>query len=69
MSRASVTVVPVGEGRFMVVQAEPPDRPEQEPDRGEENAGHTEVDLREILAQRHGLSPEEIEAHIAAARS
>ena len=53
----------------MVVPAEPSDRPEQEPDGVEENAGHTEVDLREILAQRHGLSPEEIEAHIAAARS
>ena len=69
MTRSSVTVVPIGEGRFMVVPAEPSDRPEQEPEVGEKSTGHTEVDLREILAQRHGLSPEEIEAHIAAARS
>jgi hypothetical protein len=59
----------MGEGRFMVVPAEPSGAAEQEPDGGAENLGHTEVDLREILAQRHGLSPEEIEEHIAAARS
>jgi hypothetical protein len=69
MTRSSVTVVPMGEGRFMVVPAEPSVVTEQEPDSGEENPGHTEVDLREILAHRHGLSPEEIEEHIAAARS
>jgi hypothetical protein len=69
MTKSGVIVVPTGEGRFMVVPAEPSDRPEQEPESGEENAGHTEVDLREILSQHYGLSPEEIEAHIAAVRS
>jgi hypothetical protein len=69
VARSSVTVVPVGEGRFMVVPSDLSDSLRQEPDGNLDVDGHTEVGLREILKERHGMSPLEIEEHVAVAKA
>ena len=66
MARSSVTVVPLGEGRFMIVPSELADSLRH----GDEDVDrHTEVSLREILKDRYGMSPEEIEEHVAVAKA
>jgi hypothetical protein len=69
VARSSVTVVPVGEGRFMVVPSDLSDSLRQESDDNDDIKGHTEDSLREILKERHGMSPEEIEEHVAVAKA
>jgi hypothetical protein len=69
MIRSGVTVVPIYEGRFMIVPSDLSDTMRQEMDNDDVVDGHTEAGVREVLKTRYGMSSKTIDEHVAVAKA